>query len=337
MLGIILLLMVLVAVFVWRSIIQHHLMKEITSLSELNITTKSSSSYVVLMKDTINDRFIIHQPCINDRTITMSPYIENAMFLLTINPNASASLKSLYGQDISTSGYISNINDSKCKSLPTISSEPYLWELRSVIDPLVPLYDWSFQESEQGGLLDCKLASPDNQFIHIQNQDIMTSTRVDEASVIRFVNMNNDFQSTISYTILLQLGGKYVNHTSKIPTLSDTPVSPFYLLTFTESTIDDGFHKSTFTIQSHPKSDTKYFPSWYFNWDLAQGCIMESTNIMKWTFEVSKRLFTPNGVILCGYLIHSGYYIDIINNKLATSVKKPVTESCITFFNNYMI
>lgn len=337
MLGIILLLMVLVAILVWRSLINHNLMKGNTSFSGRNMTTKSSSSYVVLMKDTINDRFITHQPCMNDRTLTTSPDIENAMFLLTVNPDASTSLKSLYGQDISTNGYISNKNNSKCKNLPTISSEPYLWEIRNVIDPLVPFYNWSWKESEQGGLLECKLASPENSFIHIQNEDIMISTRVDEASVIRFVNVNNDFQSTISYTILLQLGGKYVNHISKVPTLSDTPVSPFYLLTFTESTIDDGFHKSTFTIQSHPKSDTKYFPGWYLNWDSTQGCIMESTNVMKWTFEVSKRLFTPNGVILCGYLIHSGYYIDIINNKLATSPSKPVTESCITFFNNFLI
>lgn len=308
-------------------------------------TSPVDEYYVVMLKDTVNELYMVHQACRDGNTVSMSPYIEDAIFLMTWKKDSTLTLQTMFPTVSTLQGYLSDIPSSNCPGLPSIHPSPNVWQLRNPQVPSEATYTLSWVSNNSESSLQTKLASikTDNNesspnFIRVDNTTVSVSRNMDEASTVRMISVNvNGSTSANVYMGIVQLADMYINHTSAVPTLSKDPLSIFYNLTFTKLERESGFHETSFTIQAHPNSNPAYFPGWYLNWDLNAGCVMQSSDPMEWKFEITDRVYQPFGVVLRGYLKHMGYYLDFYNNKMMSTPSLPRVKSTIGILNDFML
>lgn len=339
MVRLILLFIILLSILVWYSLLMKQSPFQTISANSLRLKSNGNQvSYVITMKDLISNRYITHVPCKNSRNIDMSSYIEDALFLMTINTNGQTSFKVfLPSSKIPDPSYLSSVSVVECPNIPSIHSTKSFWSLRDVYDPISEKYEIQWKSSENGGYVDCKIYTDPQGFLMIDNDKVDMSTRIDDATTIKLFLFNQNISSnSILYSGVLKINDKYINHVSTVPKLSTQPTSAIYLIHFSNSCFDNGFHESNITIQAHPESNTKYFPSWFLNWDLNSGCILQSANPIEWKFNISHVDVQDYGVSIFGYLQHIGYYLENINGIFKSSLSKPANECCIVLFNHFI-
>lgn len=301
----------------------------------------TKEKYVAILIDPINRQCVESHPCKDGRTLSLVSTIENSLFLMEVSGTYKATLRPIFSQ-ISSNLYFSSTPGSECPTTsPSLSGVQTQWLLMDPRDPISPKPRTLWKSSNEGTIIETKLMTTEKDFVVMENHSLNLSKKLDEASTINILLPNkNMLESSFPFMGLIRFQNLYLNHTSTVPLFSSTPTSPIFLFHFTNNLHENGFNESEFTIQSHPLSNTSFFPSWYVNWDLKSGCVMQSSNPMSWTFEISSQNTQPYGMEFLGYLKHQGYYLTIANpstNATTSTLMKPSSPISIILFNKYFL
>lgn len=329
----------------------HSLSSRKVFFSNSATSPSKNENYMVMIQDPLNLSFLIHQKCENEMSLRFTPWIENALFLMSIYPDNKVSFKSMYTTNTGQDGYISTSStSSECSHVPSLlakqdNDESTKWVVMDNRNPVQPQYILQWKAGDESGFLDCKLMGSEQQYMTIDNDNVNLMRGLDVVSTIRILRPNMDYAVPSNALVgIVQFNNLYLNHNSNVPALSDVPVSAIW--TFYMNSIHElGFQEISFELQAHPKSDPTYFPSWYLQWDLNSGFVMtqNSNPMTTWTLDISSRVFQSDGMKIYGYLKHNGYYVCKSGggekNTLTTSLTKPSSSECFAMklFNHVFL
>lgn len=314
-----------------------------TNSTERMETTESYVSYVVMVYEGVNRQYVGYRRC-NDQTMTLTVQstIDSALYVMTVQPNGNVVFQPIFYTDDNPSNMFLNTSPNAsppCSFTPSISSTVDTWEFRDPRDPSIPLSSISKSIST---INSTKLFSSTSQsFVFISYdsvQPVSMSSRIDEASTLDIHIPNVNLPAT-SLVGIVRYKDLYLNHTSATPIFSSTASSIVWQFQFSGNVLDDGYNTTEMTIQSHPLSMEKNFPSWFLGWDDKSGCRMVQDNTTEWTFEMTSKRILSYGIELLGFLQRNGVYITVNNqNQITTTTTKPTTSPLsILLFNYYLV
>ncbi len=307
-----------------------------------------------MIQNPLNFSLLLHETCQNQTSLRFGAYIENALYVMSIYSDDNVRFKSIYATVNGLEGDISTSSTSECPHVPSIipngqkEEHTTKWMVMDNRNPVQPQYMLEWSAGEQMGYLDCKLMGSEQQYVTVDNDNINLTQSLDMVSTIRILRPNMDYATPSNALLgIVQCNNLYLNHVSKVPSLSEVPISAIWTF-YMDSTYQLGFQELSFQIQSHVKSDPTYFPSWYLQWDLNSGFVMtQNSNPMTttWTLEITSRMFQTDGMKIYGYLKHNGYYVcrstgdENDKNTFTTSLAKPSSTECfaMTLFNHVFL
>lgn len=310
------------------------------SMQESNDRT---ASYIVSLYEPLNRQYVGYRPCDDDRAmeLTMQPYLDNALFLMTVQSTSTGSVVAFQPIFyVSKTMFLNTTPSSQAPTCatfsPTITPTFETWQLRDARDPTVSILSPTTTSVKV-------FSSTDESFLFVSytpTQPVRMSSRIDEASTLD-IQIPNACSSTKGMMGMIRYQNLYLNHTSQVPVLSSVASSVLWQFQFSQNRLDDGYGATRTTIQSHPSSIEKDFPSWYLGWDDASACRMVQDNTTEWTFEIKSKRLLSYGIEMTGFLQHRGVYVTIDSQtKLATARTRPTASSpalSIILFNHYLV